>query len=157
MLTYLLLPIGLFFGISAFSSILLAFANPQILLSVFMMGCFSIYIYCSFRFLQKIRSGEQITSKLKDWMRVNAYVCIFLSLILIVFVIAIGSLPAQKIEQLLQEAFDKMGDVYSDMSVEKYVQLMKGVSLFLLGLGILLLVHIFLNFQLQKQYPTDTK
>ena len=94
-----------------------------------MMGCFSIYIYCSFRFLQKIRSGEQITSKLKDWMRVNAYVCIFLSLILIVFVIAIGSLPAQKIEQLLQEAFDKMGDVYSDMSVEKYVQLMTGTSI----------------------------
>lgn len=152
MLTYLLLPIGLFFGTMAVGMLLLAFVNTQILLPVFMLACFAIYVYCSNRFLQKMNAAQEISKSLRDWMRVNAYVCIFMSILFIMNTAVIIYLPQQQLENLLQPSIDVMGNMANGISIERLIHYMKNFSIFMLIMCILLLVHIFLNFRLQRSY-----
>lgn len=152
-LTYLLLPIGLFFGTMAVGMLFLAFVNTQILLPVFMLACFAIYVYCSNRFLQKMNAAQEISKSLRDWMRVNAYVCIFMSILFIMNTAVIIYLPHEQLETLLQPSLDVMGNMANGISLERLIHYMKNFSLFMLIMCILLLVHIFLNFRLQRNYP----
>lgn len=156
-LTYLLLPIGLFFGVMGVGMLFLAIVNTQILLPVFMLACFAIYVYCSHRFLQKINAHEQISKSLRDWMRVNAYVCVFMSILFVMNTAVIIYLPSQKLEGFLQPSLDSMGNLANGLSIEKLTQQMKSFSVFLLILCILLLVHIFLNFRLQRMQAAESE
>lgn len=148
------MPIGLFFGMMGIGMLLLAIVNTQILLPVFMLACFAIYVYCSHRFLQKINAEEEITKSLRDWMRVNAYVCVFMSILFIMNTVVIIYLPSQQLEGFLQPSLDSMGKLADGMSIERLVHQMKSFSIFLLILSILLLVHIFLNFRLQRMHAS---
>ena len=153
-LTYLLLPVGLFFGTMAAGMLLLAFVNTQMLLPVFMLACFAIYVYCSNRFLQKMKAKEEISKSLRDWMRVNAYVCIFMSILFIMNTAVIIYLPNVQLETVLQPSIDIMGNMANGVSIERLIHYMKSFSLFMLIMCILLLVHIFLNFRLQRNYSS---
>ncbi|HNL83263.1 MAG TPA: hypothetical protein PKG56_07715, partial [Chitinophagaceae bacterium] len=76
-LNFLLLPFALLLGFTAFPMIIAALANATALLPLFMIVCIIIYIYCSIRFFNRGVKQQQICNKsLKDWIKVNAYVCI---------------------------------------------------------------------------------
>jgi hypothetical protein len=134
--------------------LLLAFVNTQMLLPVFMLACFAIYVYCSNRFLQKMKAKEEISKSLRDWMRVNAYVCIFMSILFIMNTAVIIYLPNVQLETVLQPSIDIMGNMANGVSIERLIHYMKSFSLFMLIMCILLLVHIFLNFRLQRNYSS---
>lgn len=153
MLTFLLLPFSFFFALMGVLLLLLSVFNLQVLLPVFMLICFCIYMVTSNRFLQKIKQEQPITKGLRDWIRVNAYVSIFMSLLFLLNALVIVFLPAGKLETMLQPSIDLMGNMANGISVDKLIHQMKLFSIFLLVLSLLLLVHIFINFRLQKNHP----
>src|SRR3954466_3115525 len=74
-LTYLLIPFVLIFGLLALGGLFIAFVNPAMLLGVFMLAAFVIYFVCTFRFLHRgIIDHRMQKPKLRDWIKVNAYV-----------------------------------------------------------------------------------
>jgi hypothetical protein len=149
-LTYLLLPIGFFFGMMGVMMLVIAISNPQILLPLFLMVCFAIYIFTSFRFTQVISAGQPLTQRLRDWMRVNGYVCIFMSLIFLLNAAAISFLPDQKLLEMIQPTIDNMGSLAGGITAEQMVSKLRSFSFFLLAMSSFLLLHILLNFRLQK-------
>jgi hypothetical protein len=46
---------------------------------VFVIACLVIYTFASFKFLkQGVEKEQELSSRLKDWIKVNAYVSLFL-------------------------------------------------------------------------------
>lgn len=78
-LSYILIPIALFFAFLDIALLLSSLANPSALIMVFILACLVIYIFASFKFLKAgIEKEIAQSSKLKDWIKVNAYVSFFL-------------------------------------------------------------------------------
>ena len=78
-LSYLLIPIALFFGFLDIIFLFSSLANPSALILVFILACLVIYTFASFRFLKGgIEKELPQPLKLKDWIKVNAYVSFFL-------------------------------------------------------------------------------
>ena len=78
-LTYILIPIALFLGFIDTILLMLSLLNPSSLLYVFILACFVIYTFVSFKFYRLGLEREQPLKKnLKDWVKVNAIVSIFL-------------------------------------------------------------------------------
>jgi len=152
-LTFLLLPFSFFFALMGVLLLLLSVFNLQVLLPVFMLICFCIYMVTSNRFLQKIKQEQPITKGLRDWIRVNAYVSIFMSFLFLMNAVVILALPDTQLGSMLQPSLDLMGNMANGISVDKLIHQMKLFSIFLLLLSLLLLVHIFINFRLQKIHP----
>ena len=77
-LSYILIPIALFFAFLDIALLLSSLANPSALIMVFILACLVIYIFASFKFLKAgIEKEIAQSSKLKDWIKVNAYVSFF--------------------------------------------------------------------------------
>jgi hypothetical protein len=78
-LTFILLPIAAVFGFMDLLFLLSALANPALFLIVFILGAFVIYTFVSLQFLTRgIDSGRQCKPGLRDWIRVNAFVSLFM-------------------------------------------------------------------------------
>ena len=78
-LTYILIPIALFFGFLDVLILFSSLANPSALIMVFIIACLVIYTFSSYKFLKMGLEREIVqTLKLKDWIKVNAYVSFFL-------------------------------------------------------------------------------
>ena len=83
-------------------------------------------------------------------MRVNGYVCIFMSLIFLLNAAAISFLPDQKLLEMIQPTIDNMGSLAGGITAEQMVSKLRSFSFFLLAMSSFLLLHILLNFRLQK-------
>lgn len=156
-LTYLLLPIGFFFGMVALMMLVVAIANVQLLLPLFLMACFTIYIFTSFRFTQRIVADQPVSGKLRDWMRVNGFVTIFMSILFLMNAAAILFLPEQKLVEMIQPTIDTMGTLAGGITAEQMVGRLKSFSVFLLVMSVTLLVHLVINFRLQKIYASPNE
>ena len=78
-LTYILIPIALFFGFLDVLILFSSLSNPSALIMVFIIACLVIYTFSSYKFLKLGIEREIVqTLKLKDWIKVNAYVSFFL-------------------------------------------------------------------------------
>jgi len=154
-LTYLLLPIGFLFGMLGVMMLVMALGNPQILLPLFLMICFAIYIFTSFRFTQLISAGLPLTQRLRDWMRVNGYVCVFMSLLFLLNAAAISFLPEQKLVEMVQPTIDSMGNLAGGITAEQMVSKLQSFSFFLMAMSSFLLAHIVMNFRLQKIFSSS--
>jgi parvulin-like peptidyl-prolyl isomerase len=78
-LSYILIPISLFFAFLDIALLLSSLVNPSALIMVFILACLVIYTFASFKFLKAgIEKEVAQTAKLKDWIKVNAYVSFFL-------------------------------------------------------------------------------
>jgi uncharacterized membrane protein len=75
-----------------------------------------------------------------------------MSILFIMNTAVIIYLPQQQLENLLQPSIDVMGNMSNGISIERLIHYMKNFSIFMLIMCILLLVHIFLNFRLQRSY-----
>ena len=81
-LSIILIPVAVLYGLAAFLFLFAALANPPLLLPVFMMICIVIYTFTSFKFLNKgILRAQPCKPSLKDLIKVNALVSLIVSLI----------------------------------------------------------------------------
>jgi hypothetical protein len=150
-LTYILLPIIGFLGLTLLIALLGALANPKMLLSVFLLGGVVVYYFTAFNFFNKgVLHAKPLKHSLKDWVRVNAFVSIALSALII-----INSIGALMNPSTLKDAihqFLSMQKANVAISEASMVKFLNGFIYGMIAVFVLLLVHVFLTFRLLKQY-----
>ncbi len=146
-LSFLLLPVGVFFGFIALFGLLMAFANLSILLSVFLLACTSIYIFTSFSFLNRsLLGGAKSPAKLFDWIRVNAFATGLFSSLLIAQGLAF--FMNQELQDMLLKQMKQIPmATLSDAAIVKTLKLALGLFV---ALGACLFVHVVLTLRLLK-------
>lgn len=149
--SYFLLVIAAIFGIAALFALLIALSNPALLLSVFVIVAVVIYSIASFLFLLNGIDGKrQLQPKLRDWIKVNAYVALVFVMMNIFQSIAVLQNPA-----ILSDAVKQVTDMQqsnSPVSAALMLRIMKSVVWFLLFYAVILGVHISFTFRYLKQY-----
>lgn len=150
-LTLVLLPFAALFGFLALMMLFVALANPPMLLPVFVVACVAIYVFASFNFLNKgILQGRQCKTSLKDWIRVNSYVSIVFSVMVLLNFAASISNP-----DLLSQAVDQAMPMQGDQARFSKQELVAATRLLMFIIGTfaaLLLIHIIISFRLLKQF-----
>lgn len=144
-LGFLLLPVGLLFGMISLFGVFMAFANPAILLSVFLTAASAIYIFLSFLFTQKgLSLNQPLSSRFKDWLKVNNYVALVFATLGVIQSFFILSRPEMQ-ETFISQAISMQSS--AEITEAQIRPIMKGL---LIGMGILsamLFVHALMTLQ----------
>ncbi|TAE17181.1 MAG: hypothetical protein EAY72_03140 [Bacteroidetes bacterium] len=149
-LSFLLVPVALFFGTLCCIVLVVALSQPALLLPLFIIACVCIYTYCSIRFVMVgIDQNRILGPKLGDWLRVNSYVSIVFALLNITQLFLVAKNPS-----VLEMQVEAMPAYSAGGTVDKafLVQLVKGCLYFLFAYSIVLLVHVFVTYAMMKKY-----
>ena len=149
--SFLLLPIALLFAISVLLFIRAAFANPGMLIPLFIIACVTIYSFAALNFLIKGIDGKKYLGRSsKELLKVNAIVSILFSLLMIsqcvVFII-----QPEMLHQLAVQAKQNSGDELK-ISLDVFENYLRITSYFFLAYAIVLLIHTLLSFQFVRLY-----
>ena len=154
LLTYFLIPIALFFGFLDVLILLSSLANPSALIMVFIVACLVIYTFASFKFLKYGIEREIVqTSKLKDWIKVNAYVSFFLCSLFFVNSISVLISSNAVLLKFIDEFLTQQPNMPKEITSNLVLSILRGVSVFLLITGVIGIVHIRITLKLVKQSP----
>lgn len=152
-LTFVLLPIAALFAVIDFFMLLTALANPAMLFVVFIMAGFVIYTFASLRFLTKgIDLNKPCKAGLKDWIKVNGYVSVFLGVSFLMNSLTVFFTSEANLRQILNQFLETQSNVPAMLTPELFIYMMKIAAWFLLFISVVLLVHIPVNFRMLKQY-----
>jgi hypothetical protein len=150
-LSFLLLPIALLFSITVLFFIRAAFANPAMLLPLFIVACVTVYSFASLNFLIRGIDGKKFLGRSsKDWLKVNAIVSIIFSVLMISQCI-IFILHPEMLKGLAEQAKQNAG---SDLKVPEasFENYLLFTSYFFLAYAIVLFIHTILSFQYIRLY-----
>ena len=151
-LTYILIPIALFFGFLDVLILFSSLANPSALIMVFIIACLVIYTFSSFKFLKMGLEREIVqTSKLKDWIKVNAYVSFFLCSLFFVNSISVLVSTNAVLLKFIDEFLQQQPNMPKEITNALVLSILKGVSVLLLVTGIIGIVHIRTTLRLVTQ------
>ena len=152
-LTFVLLPIAALFAVIDFFMLLTALANPAMLFIVFVMAGFVIYSFASLRFLTKgIDLNKPCKPSLKDWIKVNGYVSIFLGVSFLMNAFTVFFTIEANLRQILNQFLEQQPTVPAMLTPELFIYMMKIAAWFLFFISVVLLAHIPINFRMLKQY-----
>lgn len=152
-LSYLLIPIALFFGFLDIIFLFSSLANPSALILVFILACLVIYTFASFRFLKGgIEKELPQPLKLKDWIKVNAYVSFFLCSLFFINSISVLVSTNAVLMKFIDEFLEQQPTLPKEITHQLILSLLRGVSIFLLFTSIIGLIHIRTSLRLVKQY-----
>jgi len=152
-LAYIMLPFALLFSLLAVITLFVALANPALFIGVFMLAAFCIYYFCTFRFLHAGILQKRIQKhKLRDWIKVNAYVAMPFGVVNFMQSTTIITKPS-----LLNESIGQMMEMQQQMGFPVYQNanlsaMLMGLLYVMLVFSVILLVHITLSFLLLKKY-----
>jgi membrane protease YdiL (CAAX protease family) len=149
-ISYILLIIACILGIGVLATFFVALANPALLLNVFVAAAVVMYSISSFLFLvQGIDGNKQLRQGMKDFIRVNAFVATFFSIMSIFQSVTVIMNPSVLTEAINQ--FPQVG-TGKELPKEMMLKVLKATMWFLLFYSLLLMVHIQISFRLLKQY-----
>lgn len=150
-LSFLLLPVALLFSMAVLVFLRAAFSNPAMLIPLFLMACIAIYTFAALNFLIKGIDGKKYLGRSsKEWIKVNAFVSIIFTLMMISQCIVFLIHP-EMLQQLVVQAKQNAGTdlKLSDTAFESYL---RATSYFFLVYAIVLFIHILMSFQYIKLY-----
>ncbi len=152
-LTFILIPIAAIFGFIDLLLLVIALANPILLFGVFILGCFVIYTFASLKFLSKgIDRNAPCKPSLRDWIRVNAFVSIFISFQFLWEAVRFFRSSDAELRTRLSQQIQAMPYAPPAVNISLYIEMMKALTYFTVFMSIVLVVHIVMNFRLLKQY-----
>jgi len=152
-LSYCLIPIALFFAFINVLIFITSLANPSALIVVFIFACLVIYTFSSFKFLKRGVEQEQIqTKKTKDWIKVNAYVSLFLCSLFFINSITILSSTNEILSAFVNELLEQQPGFPAEITSKMILSIMKGLAVFFLITGLIGIVHIRTTLRLVKRY-----
>ncbi|HET9055245.1 MAG TPA: hypothetical protein VFN30_00215 [Chitinophagaceae bacterium] len=152
-LTFILLPFAVIFGLLSILMLLVALANPFLLLPVFMMVGFTIYTACSSIFLFKgITNNQPLKPSLKDWIKVNSYVSTALSVMTLLNTITLMYTSKQELRKYAEQMLALQTNKPQGFNADAFVQMMSAMSWGLLGFSFILIIHLFFTFAFLKKY-----
>ena len=131
----------------------MALGNPPLFLGVFMLAAFSIYFFCTFRFLHRgILQQKHLNPKLRDWIKVNAYVTMPFAVLNFMQSFTIISKPS-----LLGDVVKQMVEMQQRMDVPAqpagaYDKMLLALLYIMLVFAVILLVHLMCSFSFLKKY-----
>jgi len=151
--TYILIPIALLFGFLDLIILMISFANPSGLFGVFIIACFVLYTFTSFKFYkQGVEQNLQMKKSLKDFVKVNAFVSLFFAVLLI-------SQSVYLLNNNLDESMKAMSDMaaqqpgYSQETFKKMAQsVIKGTCIFFIITGLICFFHVLITLRLLKKH-----
>jgi hypothetical protein len=141
------------FALLGFGGLFIAFVNPAMLLGVFMLAAFVIYFVSTFRFLHRgILAQQMLKAKLRDWIKVNAYVTLPFAVLNFM-----QSLTVIRKPSLLDESIKQMVEMQQQIGLPvqepgSYHDLMLKVIYIMAFLSVILLLHIMLTFSNLRKY-----
>jgi hypothetical protein len=142
---------ALLFSITVLFFIRAAFANPAMLLPLFLLACVTVYSFASLNFLRKGIDGKKFLGRSsKDWLKVNAIVSIIFSVMMISQCIVFVLHP-EMLQSIAAQAKQNAG---SDLKVPEasFENYLRVTSYFFLVYAIVLFVHTILSFQYIRLY-----
>jgi len=152
-LSYILIVLAFLFAFMDAIFLMSALANPSALIFVFALACFVIYAFASFRFFRHGVEREQILpKKSKDWIKVNAYVSLFLCSLFFLNSASLLMSSNAVLIKLSEEFLAQQAGLPAGINTQLVLQVIKGASVFLLITGIVGLLHIRTTLRLVKQY-----
>lgn len=152
-LSYILLPIALFFGFMDSLLLLSALANPSALILVFTMACIVIYSIASFKFLKLGIEREQTqTSKLKDWIKVNAYVSLMMFSLIFLNAVSILISNDATLISFIDEFLAQQSGLPPEFNSQFVLKIMRTAAYFLFVIGAVGILHIRMTLKLVKEY-----
>ncbi|MBP5999366.1 MAG: hypothetical protein KA534_02825 [Sediminibacterium sp.] len=152
-LSYILLPIALFFGFMDSLLLLSALANPSALILVFAMACIVIYSIASFKFLKLGIEREQTqTSKLKDWIKVNAYVSLMMFSLIFLNAVSILISNDATLISFIDEFLAQQSGLPPEFNSQFVLKIMRTAAYFLFVIGAVGILHIRMTLKLVKEY-----
>lgn len=151
--SYFLLVVAVILGIAALFTLLIALANPALLISVFVVVAVVLYSISSFLFLHNGIDGKQkLKMKLRDFIKVNAFVSLFVvvssiaQFLVMIFNPSLADNALKETAQVQQEFFK----VPIGVSI-----LIQKISIWLVFIySVALAYHIYATFRYLKQYAT---
>ncbi len=152
-LTYILIPIALFFGFLDVLFLVSAIANPGALIFVFVIACLVIYTFTSFKFYRQAVQREQILSKsFKDWIKVNAFVSVFLCSLFCLNAFSVLSSSNATLLKYIDDYILQQPGFPKEITGNLILSMLKAVSILFLVTGAVGLMHIRITLRLVKQY-----
>ncbi|OYU55884.1 MAG: hypothetical protein CFE25_01130 [Chitinophagaceae bacterium BSSC1] len=152
-LSFILLPIALFFIVMDFIAIIMALGNPSLLFPVFLLTGMIIYVLSSFYFLLMGLNRKQVLgASVKDWIKVNAYVTLFLGFQFMLISVSIFYMGSASLQEFADKALAAQPNMPSQMNSGLFLKMLKGMAYFFFFLSLSLLVHISICFKLLKEY-----
>ena len=152
-LSYILLPIALFFGFMDSLLLLSALANPSALILVFTMACIVIYSIASFKFLKLGIEREQTqTTKLKDWIKVNAYVSLMMFSLIFLNAVSILISNDATLISFIDEFLAQQSGLPPEFNSQFVLKIMRTAAYFLFVIGAVGILHIRMTLKLVKEY-----
>ena len=150
-LSYILLPIALFFGFMDSILLISALANPSAMILVFAMACIVIYSFTSFKFLKLGIEREQVlTSKLKDWIKVNAYVSLLMFCLIFLNAVFIllsnDAILISYLDDVLAQQYDKPPELNSLL----LLKMLRIAAYFFFVIGAVGILHIRMTLKLVR-------
>ncbi|HVZ25510.1 MAG TPA: hypothetical protein VG842_05635, partial [Sediminibacterium sp.] len=89
---------------------------------------------------------------LRDWIRVNAYVSIFLGTMFVINSLSIFMMSDASLRQYIAEYLSSQPNVPAMLNENLFLSVMKAFSYFMIFMGTALLVHIFVQFRLLRKF-----
>jgi len=150
-LSYILIPIALFFGFMDSILLISALANPSAMILVFAMACIVIYSFSSFKFLKLGIEREQIqTTKLKDWIKVNAYVSLLMFSLIFLNAVSIFLSNDALLISYLENLLAQQSGLSKELNSQLLLKMMRVAAYFLFVIGAVGILHIRMTLKLVR-------
>lgn len=154
-LSFILLPIAVFFIVMDLIAMIMALGNPSLLFPVFLLTGMIIYVLASFYFLLiGLNRNQVLKASVKDWIKVNAYVTLFLGFQFMLISVGIFYMGDASLNDFAEKAMAAQANMPSQMNNGLFLKMLKGMAYFFFFLSLVLLVHINICFKLLKQYAS---
>ncbi len=153
-LSFLLVPVAILFAImDIFLFIMAISANPALLLFAFVMACFVIYVFASLKFLMgNIDQQKTSSSSLKDWIKVNAYASLFISVLFLMNSTAAFFINDINLRQIISEMMEQQPEISGKISLDVFIKMFRVVSSIMFCISTITIAHILIQFKLLKRY-----
>jgi hypothetical protein len=152
-LSFIIMLIALLLSFIVIAGLLVALANPVLLLNVFILGAVVIYSFTSFSFLQKgLIRKQKVKSRLKDWIKVNAYVSLFLCSLFFLNGTSVLMSSDMVLMKITEEFMSQQAGLPEGLNIALMLKVIKAASMFLLITGLIGLMHIRTTLRLVKEY-----
>ena len=150
-LTFVLLPVAAILGIGCIMALPSAIGSPLALLYLFILISFVLYTFSSFSFFTRgVQNGKPFKASFKDFIKVNGYVAVISSTLIVVFAILFYTLPAFK--TFVADWLVKMQPASAGMDKERLAAIIGRGLVGSAGYSVLIIIHFIITVQLLKQY-----
>jgi hypothetical protein len=154
LISFLLVPVALLFGLMSIIVFMMALsANPALLLMAFAMACFVMYVFASLYFLMfSINNQRPCKSSLKDWIKVNAYGSLFISVLFLMNASAVFFINDINLRQIISEMMEQQPAISGKITLDVFIKMFRVVAGLMFIISALTITHILMNFKLLKRY-----